>query len=82
LREPPHVKKKLCTHFTDEEVARALGFGPTDVLVLHEWPRGAIQAEQAATVGATRKEALKMRFCLAPRSCSPSSRAAVHRQGA
>jgi Icc-related predicted phosphoesterase len=46
LRALTNTKKKLYTYYTEEEVARAANFGRADVLILHEWPRGAIETTQ------------------------------------
>lgn len=45
------TKKKLYTYYTQDEVDRALGFGRADVLVLHEWPRGAIDPARIDLTG-------------------------------
>ena len=49
-RPPRHAmartKKKLYAYFSEEDVERAISHGRADVLVLHEWPRGAIQPDQ------------------------------------
>jgi Icc-related predicted phosphoesterase len=37
--------KKAFTYFSEEDVERALAFGRADVLVLHEWPLGAIMPD-------------------------------------
>jgi Icc-related predicted phosphoesterase len=44
--------KKAFTYFSEEDIERALAFGRADVLVLHDWPLGAITAEQRKAVRA------------------------------
>lgn len=50
-----HSKKKLYTYFSEEDVSRAIGFDRADVLLLHEWPRGAIAPEQMESVAGRRR---------------------------
>jgi lariat debranching enzyme len=46
LHAMAHKKKKLYTYFSEEDIERVISFGRADVLVLHEWPRGAIAPQQ------------------------------------
>lgn len=51
----PTAKKKLYAYFSQAEAERAMHFSKTDVLILHEWPRGAIRPEQAHEVANRRR---------------------------
>jgi hypothetical protein len=57
LRGGARAGGKLWAYFSDADVAAALAFGRADVLVLHEWPRGAVTEEQVAVVRGRRKVA-------------------------
>lgn len=58
-RPPAHAisgaNKKRFAYFSEADVATALAYGSADVLMLHEWPRGAIAEDQRATVAGRRK---------------------------
>jgi hypothetical protein len=55
VSEIARTKKKLYTYFTEEDVSRALVAGPADVLVVHDWPRGAVDpADHPELVGKRR----------------------------
>ena len=46
------VSNKEFTYFTEDELHRAVGLGPADVLMLHEWPAGLVTLEElSATTG-------------------------------
>ena len=47
--------KKRYTYFSQADVETALAFGSADVLMLHEWPRGAITEAQIDSVRGRRK---------------------------
>ncbi len=48
-------KKRLYTWYTADDVDAALELGRCDVLVLHQWPRGALRAEHAERVRGNRR---------------------------
>jgi Icc-related predicted phosphoesterase len=50
-----YSEAKRYAYFSEEDVAAALAFGRADVLVLHEWPRGAITEDQYGSVMGLRK---------------------------
>ncbi|WP_438039799.1 metallophosphoesterase [Sorangium sp. So ce128] len=55
LREIKSQKKKLFAYYTEDEVMKAASYGSCDILVLHEWPRGAIEPEQEAELAGMRR---------------------------
>jgi hypothetical protein len=50
-----YAQHKRYAYFSGEDVASALAYGSADVLVLHDWPRGAIAPDQYAMVQGRRK---------------------------
>jgi hypothetical protein len=50
FREGAPVPKKALTYFCERDIDRALAFGRADVLVIHDWPAGAITADQRGDV--------------------------------
>jgi lariat debranching enzyme len=55
IRALGSTPKKAFTYFSEDDIERALAFGRADVLVLHDWPLGAITPEQHADVRGQRR---------------------------
>jgi hypothetical protein len=54
-RDFDRASKKDFTYFSEKDVRRALAFGRADVLVVHDWPVGAIEPGQRHEVGGHRR---------------------------
>jgi lariat debranching enzyme len=55
LRALGSTPKKAFTYFSENDITRALTFGRADILVVHEWPLGAITPEQREDVRMRRR---------------------------
>jgi hypothetical protein len=47
VEEILHRSRKLYTFYNAADMERAVGFGPVDVLLLHEWPQGVLGGQPA-----------------------------------